>query len=241
MSGPAWLGRLQVVRVTEEPRLDPLQEQPEGLPEPKRQRTVKSQQQSQQQSKPQQQRPRRRREAALAAKASQASGRGPSKRLQQRQADTGERQVAAPSHAGVPTAAATQGAAAGSAQAVASAGSQVAHAAGKQAAGCWVRHRDANYYVCKHLQAGDYWWRSEQESCTGRKLREVRPLHSAASCCAPWLGLLTCLNGLPYAVCLDLCCCGWASELSTSCAASGCLLGLFLSSCHFPDCSVALC
>ena len=125
----------------------------------------------------------------------------------------GDGQVAAPSDAGVSAAAATQGAAAGSAQAVASAGSQVAHAAGQQAAGPWVRHRDANYYVCKHLQAGDYWWRSEQESCTGRKLREVRLAHSAASRRAPWLGLLTCFNGLPYAVCLDLCCCGWASAI----------------------------
>lgn len=72
-------------------------------------------------------------------------------------------------------------------QAPDAAGSQGAHAAtpaaadaaGKQAAGSWIRHRDVTYYVCKHLQPGDYWWSSEKESCTGRKLREVRLSHSA--------------------------------------------------------------
>ena len=130
--------------------------------------------------------------------------------------------MAASSHAGEPAAASTQGAATGSARAVAkagrqgptAAGSQAAHAAdpaaayaaGQQAAGRWGRHRDVNYYVCRHLQPGDYWWRSEQESCTGRKLREVRLAHCAALRCAPRLGLLSCFNALPFAVCLDSCC-----------------------------------
>ena len=199
----------------------PLQEQPEaveGLSQPKRHKVGEPQLQAEPQ--PQQQRPRRRQEAALVGKASRASGRGPSKRLHQRHADREDRQVAAPAHAGEPAAAATQGAAAGSVRVVPTAGRQAptavgsqgvhaaapaaANAAGQQAAGRWVRHRDVNYYACRHLQPGDYWWRGEDESCTGRKLREVR--QSPASCCAPWLGLLSCFSGLSHAVCLDSCC-----------------------------------
>ncbi len=190
------LSILQVARLSEIPLSGPLQEQPEaveGLSQPKRHKGGKSQQQAEPQ--PQQQRPRRQREAALTAKASRGSGRPPSKRLHQRGVHKEDRRVVAPPHAGEPTAAATQGAAAGSARSVAkagrqapdAAGSQGAHAAtpaaadaaGKQAAGSWIRHRDVTYYVCKHLQPGDYWWSSEKESCTGRKLREVRLSHSA--------------------------------------------------------------